>query len=94
MRVSGCSRLAASELHDLLRPGVSIFFQQVEVKAQSLAPMADRDHAYGRDPVMAIPALQDGSLSPRRERSPDQGSEHDAEFIEENNVDLSDAAFS
>jgi hypothetical protein len=74
----------AKELHDILRPDVPIVLQQVEVQAQSMPPGADRDRADGRDPVMAIPALLDGRLSPRRECSPDQGSEHEAGFIEEN----------
>jgi hypothetical protein len=83
-RTPELSAQEGQELHDVLCPGVSVFLKQLEVQAQSLASWADRDRADGGDPIMAIPAFQDGSLSPRRERSPDQRSEHEAGFIEEN----------
>jgi len=85
--VHGAPELSAQkteELHDIFGPDVPVVLQQMEVQAQPLAPGADRDRADGGDPVMAIPTLLDGRLSPRRERSADQGSEHEAGFIEEN----------
>jgi hypothetical protein len=85
--VHGAPELAAQEakeLDDVLRPDVPVVLEEVKVQAQPLALGTDRDGADGGDPIMATPALLDGSLSARGERSPDQRCEHEARFIEEN----------
>jgi transposase len=59
-------------------------------RAQGDRPMlrADRHGADGRDPVVAVPALDDGRLAPRGERAADSRAEHEPRLVEEHQVGL------
>jgi len=62
----------------IISSNVPVGLEQVEVEAQS-APLGTQcDRADGGDSIVAIPALLDGCLPPRRERAPHERRQHEA----------------
>ena len=68
----------SQELDHIISSNVPVGLEQVEVEAQS-APLGTQcDRADGGDSIVAIPALLDGCLPPRRERATHERRQHEA----------------
>jgi len=74
----------SKEFNDVLRVGIPVVLEELEIEPQSMPLGADGEGTDRRDPVVTVPALLDRGLSPRRKGSPHQGREHEAGFVEEN----------
>src|SRR5262245_3552469 len=76
------------ECHRVLAVGVRVVGQQPEIQPQPSPLRAYGHGADRRDPVVAVPALQDRGLTPRGEGAADRRGEHEARLVEEDQVGL------
>ena len=81
----------AQERHGVLAMGVRVVGQQAEVRPQPPPLRADRNGAEGRDPVVAVPALEHGCLPPGGQGAADRRGEHEPRLVEEHQVGLAAA---
>ena len=68
----------ADEIDNIVGPDIVVFREQLKVEAQSLSYRTQRHRTDGRDPVSSIPTLVNRGLSTWRERSTNEGSQHEA----------------